>query len=107
MKILTPLLLVAALGCFSAQADPSAKEKEIIAHAKPGVPITLPDRKSDVVVKLPFPTTNDLSESRLLRHSAKKSSMQSSTRVTKIQGFWFGGGEGKPRVVINLSSQVV
>lgn len=111
MKRLLCLLLLAASAAFTASAGPSAREKEILANAKPGEPVTLPDRKSDVVIKLPFPVSSPTSgDSRLLRRSPKKANMaKSSSRVLKVQGFWFGQPEdkGKRRVIIDLSHQVV
>ncbi|MDX6765275.1 MAG: L,D-transpeptidase family protein [Candidatus Methylacidiphilales bacterium] len=110
MKTIRLLLLLSTLCLACASAEPSSREKEILAKAKPGVPVTLPDRKSDVVMKSPFPTAGpDITQRNRQvtpkRKSAKSNTLRVPTRTLKIQAFWIGGGEGKPRVVINRDKQ--
>lgn len=106
------LILLTAMGSLGVHAGPSAREKEILANAKPGVPVTLPDRKSDIVIKSPFASgSSGRSELRPRQHTLKKkTSVKTPARALRVQGFWFGEGEGqndgKRRVVIDLSQQV-
>jgi len=107
LPYLLPLILIAS-GCLTIQAGPSPREKEILAKARPGVPVTLPGRSSDVVMKVPAHlSASSSSDGRMMMRGAKKSPTRTfKTSKLKVQAFWFGGGEGKRRVVIDLSHQV-